>query len=63
MSPASAGGGVYITCPIDEFNDLGFEFGDSVDDYMVTYKNYYGISGDSDPDKCAIIVSYELDPI
>ena len=41
----------------------GASCGDIVDDYMLTYDNYYGINRTSDPERYAIIVSQVLDPM
>lgn len=35
----------------------GASYDELIDDYMITYKNYYGITKESDPDKYEIIVS------
>ena len=33
-----------------------------MDDYLLTYFNYYGITQEKDPDKCKALVSLRLHP-
>ena len=39
----------------------GADYQQIADDYMVTYDNYYGITADSEPDKCQTILEKNLD--
>ena len=41
----------------------GASYQEIVDDYMITYANYYGLLGAKDPDRYNIIVSDVLDPM
>ncbi len=41
----------------------GASYGEIADDYMVTYRNYYGITKESDPERYDIIVSQVLEPM
>ena len=41
----------------------GASYQEIVDDYMITYANYYGITQAADPDRYAVIVSNVLDPM
>ena len=41
----------------------GASYQEIVDDYMITYDNYYGISESSDPEKYDILVQNLLDPM
>ena len=40
----------------------GANYDELVDDYMITYENYYGINKESDPEKYEIIVSEVMIP-
>lgn len=41
----------------------GASYQEIVDDYMITYDNYYGITKDSDPDRYTVIVEHVLGPM
>ena len=42
---------------------VGASYDEIAADYMVTYKNYYGITKDSDPDRYTVIVEDVLNPM
>ena len=41
----------------------GASYDEIVTDYMITYKNYYGITQTDDPDRYTVIVEKLLDPM
>ena len=41
----------------------GASYDEIVDDYMITYDNYYKITRESDPDRYTVIVEHVLDPM
>ena len=41
----------------------GASYGEIVEDYMITYDNYYGITKAADPERYTVIVEHVLNPM